>query len=104
MAGLGAHLPSLWSVLLVTTCHVQRPLCQASACYLLLGHGPLPQATETLLWFELRFPPNLTPVFLPFPSAPAGEALRFPCRLPLHITTEEESLGSWQGITGAAGG
>ncbi|EDL34645.1 mCG144861, partial [Mus musculus] len=37
-------------------------------------------------------------------EAPAGEALWFPCGLPLHITTEEEPLGSGQGTKSAAGG
>lgn len=84
---LGSHVP-----------HPEAPLS------ILQGHSPRPRPLKLPCGLKPLSHLDLTPVFLPFPEAPAGEALWFPCRLPLYITTEEESLGSGQGTKSAAGG
>lgn len=81
-----------------------RVPCPEAPLSILLGHSPRPRPLKLSCGLNPLSQPDLTPVCLPFPEAPAGEAVWFPCRLPLHITTEEVPLGSWQGAKSAAGG
>lgn len=89
----GAWSPSAIPVVCDLGNHVPCPEAPLS---ILLGHSPHPRPLKLSCGLNPLSHPDLTPVFLPFPAAPAGEALWFPCRLPLHFTTEEEPLGSWQ--------